>query len=270
MLNVFGGNGFIGSNYVKDRMCLVNDRNDLTIKSDEILYLISTIDNYNIFTNPYVDIETNLITLIRVLEQCKNKNVIFNFVSSWFVYGDTNCPAGEDDYCNPKGFYSITKRTAEQLLISYCTTFDIKYRILRLANVIGFGDKKISKKKNALQYLINQLKEDKDIDLYNNGDFIRDYIHVSDACRAIELIVKNGKLNQIYNVGNGNPTRFKEIIEYVKNKIGSKSVINSVSQTEFHKNVQVKSFWMNVNKLKELGYTPEYSIFETLDKLIDE
>ena len=115
--------------------------------------------------------------MIKVLENIKNKNnTTFNFISSWFVYGNTDLPAHEESYCDPRGFYSITKRAAEQLLISYCETYEIKYRILRLANVIGTGDKKVSKKKNALTYLINELKQDNAINLYSDGDLYRDYI----------------------------------------------------------------------------------------------
>ena len=53
----------------------------------------------------------------------------------------------ESDYCDPTGFYSITKRAAEQLIISYCNTFNLKYRILRLTNIIGENDKKVSSQK---------------------------------------------------------------------------------------------------------------------------
>lgn len=270
MLNIFGGHGFIGSNYVKQFGGIVNDRDDLKVKSNEILYFISTVDNYHVYGNPYIDIETNLITLMKVLEQCKGKDVTFNFISSWFVYGDTVCPAKEDSYCNPKGFYSITKRTAEQLLISYCETFDIKYRILRLANVVGVDDAKVSKKKNALQYLINELKLGNDIQLYDNGEFVRDYIHVSDVVRAIKLVISKGELNTIYNVGNGKPVLFKDMIDYVKVKIGSKSKVISVPQSDFHKIVQVKSLWMDCEKLNGLGYTPRYDKYKILDELIGE
>ena len=248
--------------------CIVNDRNDLTVKdSTDILYLISTTDNYNVKINPYIDIDTNLTTLIRVLENCKNKDVVFNFASSWFVYGQTQTPFTEESYCNPTGFYSITKRTAEQLLISYCQTHNIKYRILRFANVVGPGDKGVSKKKNALTYLINQIKEGTDIDLYDNGDFTRDYIHVTDLCRAINLIFTKGETNTIYNVGNGKPSRFRDMMEYAINKIDSGSKINNIPQAEFHKLVQVKSMNMDSSKLKNLGYHPTYTLEGILDEL---
>ena len=132
-LQIFGGNGFVGSAFVrKNPLCIVKQRNDHVVDKDkDILYLISTVTNYNVKTNPYIDIETNLILLMKILSQYQNSDNIFNFISSWFVYGNTQMPATEESICDPTGFYSITKRCAEQLLISYCQTFNIKYRILR-------------------------------------------------------------------------------------------------------------------------------------------
>jgi nucleoside-diphosphate-sugar epimerase len=136
----------------------------------------------------------------------KNSDVVFNFISSWFVYGQNNeIPFREDhSKCNPTGFYSITKYCAEQLLISFCETFNVKYRIFRLANVLGEGDSKISKKKNALQYLIKQITENKDVELYYGGKVLRDYIYVDDVCAAIKCCIKNS------------PTNNFDVIRYLK------------------------------------------------------
>jgi len=270
MLNLFG-KGFIGTCYANMYQTIVNDRNDLIPKSNDILYLISTTDNYNVHTNPYIDIETNLTTLIRVLENTRKlDNLTFNFASSWFVYGDVESAATESSYCNPKGFYSITKRTAEQLLISYCETHNIKYRILRFSNVIGPGDLHVSKKKNALTYLLRKIKNNENIELYNDGHFYRDYMHVVDVCRAINLVINNSAYNEIYNIGTGKPLLFRNAIDYIVKKTQSTSQITAIDQSSFHKVVQNLSFYMNCDKLKNLGFVEKYSIEQTLDELINE
>lgn len=267
-INVLG-KGFVGGRYCElTPNVIVNDRNDYEVKADEVLYFISTIDNYNVHTNPYLDIDTNLTTLIKTLESCRDKDVTFNFISSWFVYGDVPLPAKEDSYCDPKGFYSITKRAAEQLLISYCETFNLKYRIIRLANVLGKSDHKVSKKKNALQYMINEIKEGRDINLYDNGNVFRDYIHVDDVVQAINLIIRSGKTNEIYNVGNGEKIYIGDVLHKVKDKTGSKSNLVNIEAVEFHKKVQTKNMVLNISKLKQLGYTPKYSFDDIIDSLI--
>lgn len=265
-INVFGGKGFVGSNFVKGRTdCIVNDRDDYAVYSNNILYFISTNTNYNVFTNPFVDIDTNLTVLMKVLSNITDReNTVFNFISSWFVYGDTELPAKETSHCNPKGFYSITKHTAEQLLISYCKTFGIKYRILRLANVIGPGDAKVSPQKNAIVYLVHQLKENKPIRLYDGGKLYRDVIGINDCVTAIDLVINRGELNTIYNIGNGVPIELYDIIMKAKTTLDSTSDIEYIDTPDFHKVVQVKSMYMDATKLRQLGYTPQ----QTLDELI--
>ena len=270
-IQVFGGKGFVGAEYVKTNPdMIVNERDDYSVSldADEIVYFISTVTNYNVKTDPYIDIDTNLITLIKVLEQCKHKNMVFNFISSWFVYGDTEMPAKETSYCNPTGFYSITKRCAEQLLISYCETFNIKYRILRLANVAGQGDKKASPQKNALQHMINELKAGRDVNVYDGGNLCRDYIHVSDASQAINLIIENGDVDTIYNIGNGKKIFFRDIIEYAKHLIDGEGKLVPIEIPLFHQKVQVKSMWMNNDKLKSLGYNPQYDIRQIVEDMV--
>jgi len=275
LINLFGGSGFVGGKYeeLTPNILWSNERNDYKVKSNnthplDIVYFISTIDNYNVHTDPFIDIDTNLTTLIKVLESCKNKNVCFNFISSWFVYGDVELPAKEDSHCDPKGFYSITKRTAEQLLISYCETFGIQWRILRLGNVLGKGDKKVSKKKNALQYLINEIKENRDINLYDGGDLYRDYIHVDDVVQAINLVIEKGPVGEIYNIGNGEKVYLRNSLEYVRTRLNSISKFNSIEIVDFHKKVQTKNMVLDISKIQQLGYVPKYNTEQMLDSLL--
>lgn len=271
MISVFGGTGFVGSEFCKQfkNEVTIIDRNSFTPISEKVLYLISTVDNYNVLTDSKKDINTNLIHLMNVLDECKNKNIEFTFISSWFVYGDTDLPAKESSVCRPKGFYSITKYAAELLLESYCKTFNIKYKIIRLGNVLGTSDGKISKKKNALQFLISQIKENKEINLYNNGNFYRDFIHVNDVAKGIKYVMDHGIFNETYNLGCGIPIVFKSIIDYAVEKTNSKSDIGIMEATDFHKIVQVESMYLDTSKLNDLGFKPEKNIYQIVDELLE-
>jgi nucleoside-diphosphate-sugar epimerase len=277
LINVFGGSGFVGNRYVELTAnpeytnIIVNDREDYEIKNNvtDVVYFISTIDNYHVHTDLHIDIDTNLTTLMYVLESLKGKgDITFNFISSWFVYGDVPLPAKEDSYCDPKGFYSITKRCAEQLIISFCETFNIKYRILRLANVLGKTDHKVSKKKNAIQYMINEIVNNRDVDLYDGGMVYRDYIHVDDVAQVINLIIEKGSPNQIYNVGNGQEIYLKDALQYAVKASGSTSNLNTVPPAEFHKIVQTKNMVLDNTKIENLGYLPKYNIYQIIDTLV--
>jgi len=282
-VNVFGGYGFVGSEYCKASKngLIINYRDNYEVRSAECVYFISTVDNYNVHVDNLLDINTNLVVLMKVLDnyrkyvQRTGEEGCFNFISSWFVYGkDSGFGEGsrgipETDSCDPKGFYSITKRCAEQLLMSYCETFDLNYRILRLANVLGTNDKKVSAKKNALQYLLGEIAKNKPVDLYDSGYFYRDYIDVRDCARAIDLCVRSGEQNSIYNIGNGKGIIFRDILRYARDAMDSASVFNTIEQKEFHKKVQSsRSFFMDNAKLRGLGYRPDYSINQTIDDII--
>ena len=269
LINVLG-KGFVGGRYAElTPKVIVNERNDYEVKSNEVLYFISTIDNYNVHTNPYLDIETNLTTLIKTLESCKGKDVTFNFISSWFVYGDVPLPAKEDAHCDPKGFYSITKRTAEQLLISYCETFGMNYRILRLPNVLGETDTKVSKKKNALQYMLRQVQNNETLSLYDGGYAVRDYLYVDDVVSAINLILQKGNLNEIYNIGSGESVSIRTCIDYAIERSGSTSKIEVIEPAKFHKVVQTVNMEIDNTKIKELGFLPKYTIYDIIDRLLE-
>lgn len=268
-VSVFGGTGFVGSYFteVSSRSCKLIERDSREPKSKDILYLISTTHNYHVFEDVHKDIDTNLSILVDVLKNLKPGESTFNFISSWFVYGDNNLPVDESSCCHPKGFYSITKKAAEELVASYCETFGIDYRILRLCNVYGRGDRGASKKKNALQFLIDKLKNHEPIDLYHSGEFFRDYMHVKDVARAIDLVINKGELNAIYNIGSGEKVLFKDVIDIVLKETSSKSQITSIEPPKFHQVVQVKDFYMKTEKLKALGFKPAISIEEGIKEL---
>jgi nucleoside-diphosphate-sugar epimerase len=196
----------------------------------------------------------------------------FNFISSWFSYGDFTTmyespEADEDAVCRPKGFYSITKKCAEDLLISYSRTFDKSYRILRLCNVMG-GDPKAGKQKNAFEFIISKIAAGEDVNIYR-GDNFRNVMHVDDVCRAINLIVERGNMNEIYNVGNTSSVKLIDLVDYAISRTGSKSKINYVDAPRFHQIVQSGNFFMNCKKLQSLGFKPKYTITGIVDSVLD-
>jgi nucleoside-diphosphate-sugar epimerase len=267
--SLFGGTGFVGGCFAQlfqDKSKLI-DRESRTPETNDIIYFISTTHNYHVFEDVHKDIDTNLTVLVDVLKNLKPGESTFNFISSWFVYGEGNLPVNEESPCHPKGFYSITKRCAEQLVESYCKTFGINYRILRLCNVYGRGDLGASKKKNALQFLVDKLKNNEAIDLYHNGEFYRDYMHVTDVAKAIATVCEKGELNSVYNIGSGQKILFKDVIDIAYKTTESKSQINVIQPPEFHKTVQVKDFYMSTDKLFTLGFSPEVSIQKGIEEL---
>ena len=256
MISLYGP-GFIGRNFYhmyEPEVDIIN-KDDRKPKSDDILYTISTVDNYNVHDKITLDVDTNLHVLCEVLDHCRSEDITFNFLSSWFVYGKGTLPAREDAHCDPQGFYSITKLCAENLIKSFAQTTGMKYRILRLCNVMGPNDPKASRKKNAIQWMINELKADRDVSLYDNGSHTRDIMHVDDVCRAIKLVMDKGDINSTYNIGSGRPTSVGEIITLAEHYTRTRGRVLNMEPPEFHKNVQTQNFWMDTSKLKLLGFT---------------
>lgn len=272
-VSVYGSTGFIGSRYCEmfeNTIPVPRGQNEPL--SNDVLYFISTTHNYNIFTDPHKDIDTNLTKMVDVLEACRlnNPNTIFNFVSSWFVYG-MNCTLDtkESDLCDPRGFYSITKRAAEQMLVCYCKTMGMNYRIMRLTNIIGPGDKNVSAKKNAIQHMIGLLKQNEPVKLYDRGSNVRDFMYVDDACRAINVCIKNSPVGETINISNNEPVSIFEVIDYAKKKLNSSSELLSIETPDFHKVVQVTNVCLNNDKLLSYGYAPSIHTFEGIDRILE-
>lgn len=271
MISVYGGTGFIGSKFIErypDSISIPKNRNNTD--TNNILYLISTTDNYNIFDKTHLDIDTNLTKLVDVLDSiCHNENITFNFVSSWFVYGkNQTLPIKEDALCDPRGMYSITKRAAEQIVRTYAETFRFNYRILRLTNIIGEGDwKNVNKKKNALQFMIKTLLDGGEVSLYDNGDCIRDFMYVDDAVDALKLCLDKAPRNEVINISNDDPRKIGDIMEFIKDKYKTGS-ITSIPTPDFHKIVQIKDACLDNSKLYSYGYKQKVSFEDAIDRIV--
>ena len=252
-ISLFGSTGFIGSHLVKlfpnDFYCEPRENN--TPKYNTIIYAIGSNTNYNMFDSLTKDVNDNLVKLNLVLENCKDRDVNFIFLSSWFAYGKTGkVVVNENDQGEVLGYYSICKLAAEQMIKTFCSVYNKKYKILRLANVYGDGDK-FSLQKNALQYLINEIKHGRPVYLYHNGDVVRDFLHIEDCCRSIRFLVDNGGDGK-YNVSTGRGYDMLSILEFARKRYESQSSFIPCPPTKFHEIVQVKDICLNNEKLRSV------------------
>ena len=262
-LSLYGGTGIIGSYFRELFPSLLIPREQLHPESKRVLYLISTTDNATFKEDPLVDINTNLVELMRRLNACREAGIKeFNFVSSWFVYGPDHRRPHEYTDCKPRGFYSITKYTAEQLVKEYCEEFGINYRILRLGNVYG-GPDPGTPKRNALHFLINRLKKKESVRIANY--ITRDFIHILDVCRALALVCSLGELDSIYNIGTGKSTELFKAVDYANELLGHPAEIFRVDPPNSYN--QAICFSLDCGLLNNLGFEPIFNIYEGLEDL---
>ena len=265
MVNLFGATGYIGTVYQQRHPVIIQARDDLIPQHNKILYMISTNHNHHLPNNVWIDVDTNITLLLRVLERCRElENAEFNFVSSWFVYGDCDKPATENSLCDPRGFYSVTKRTAEQLLQEYCACHGIPWRILRLCNVVGGHDISSSRFKNALHSSLLRLITHQDVQLAASGSFYRNYLHVQDVCDAINFVINDAPLNEIFNIASDQSVTMIEIMDFAQRCIQSRSQIHQDPSTP------VINCFMDNSRLRDLGWRGPDTWQHTIQRVIQD
>ena len=272
-VSLLGGSGFIGNALLnKYPKLFYKEARDCEFpKYDKILLAYGTNSNYNIFSDtPTIDFDTNVNKLIRILHNCKDRPIEITLLSSWFKFGGgkPDGPYKETDLSSCLGYYSISKWCQTQVLITFCTFFDKKYKIINLSNIYGPGDNKASSQKNALQFMVGKLKKGEDVELYNSGHVLRDFLHIDDCVRGIKLIMDKGENANTYNLGYGKSIEIGYAIDLAKERLKSKSKIKSISPPKFHKVVQVLDFEMNTDKVNKLGFRPKISFEEGLNTIL--
>lgn len=237
---------------------------------DYIFHFASTVDNYNIHNQPHLDININCNGTIALLEACRytNPKARIIYPSTFFVNGNLDkLPATPESPCEPLGLYPATKLAAEHFCKIYNRVFDMNTVIARFTNVFGEKEANDNKKKAAFNYLIGQAIKDKEVPLYDGGNFYRDYIFVDDVAEACMTIAEKGKKDEIYYVGNGKTKKFKELIEIVIEEAGS-GTIKNISPPEFHNKIGIKDYYCDNTPIKELGWEPKVSLKEGIRRTI--
>jgi len=237
---------------------------------DYIFHFASTVDNYNIHDQPHLDVNVNCNGTISLLEACRksNPNVRIVYPSTFFVNGNLKkLPATPESPCEPLGIYPATKLASEHFCKIYNKVFDMNTVIARFTNVFGEKEANDNKKKGAFNYLMGLAIKGEEIQLYDAGNFYRDYIFVDDVADACKVIAEKGETGKVYYVGNGKPQSFKELIDIVIEEAGS-GTIKNINPPEFHNRVGMKDYYCNNTPLKNLGWEPKVSVREGIRRTI--
>jgi nucleoside-diphosphate-sugar epimerase len=232
----------------------------LPIQDFHVIYhLASTVHNYHILDNPYLDINTNCIGTIKLLDNIKQycPNAKLVFVSTFFVNSG-----------QPLGLYGASKLFAEHACRIYGKVFNLNVSIARLCNVYGCGESTSNNKKNAFMRLLYRLYTNQSIEVYNEN-ILRDLVYIDDVVNALETIAARGENQFIYTVGTGQKYLFKSLIEQIKKYLNSTSEIIYVDVPQFHKCVGMTDLNYEINSLISLGWIPKTYIFDGIDKVIN-
>lgn len=191
---------------------------------DYVFHYISTTTPVTATEDPIYDIESNIISSVRLFQACLKKNaekIIFSS-SGGTIYGaPTILPVKETDHCNPINPYAIGKLTIEKYLQYFNYLYGIEYKILRYSNPYGEGQNPDGKQ-GVIPIFLNKIRHDERPVIYGDGSAIRDYIYIQDAIDAtLEIMREKTNLN-IFNVGHGEGTSILELIEEISQITGKK------------------------------------------------
>jgi len=301
---VTGGAGFIGSNFVKrqissnpmklskivvlDKLTYAGNLNNFTVAersefefiqgdicdSQTVERLVKDSDLVvNFAAESHVDrsissgtnfVETNVLGTQVILEACRKFKVSkFLQVSTDEVYGSIDEGSWDENFSlMPNSPYSASKAASDLLVRAYGKTFGIHTNITRCSN--NYGPYQFPEK--VIPLFITNLIQGKQIPIYGKGLNIRDWLHVDDHCRGIELVLQHGRKGEIYNIGGGTELTNLQLAEEILARFGlNQTKIDFVPDRLGHD----MRYSVDVKKITtEMGYLPEINFEEGLDETI--
>lgn len=216
--------------------------------------------------DPEIFVKTNVLGTQVLLEAGLKHNIKrFIQISTDEVYGSAGdrCSFIESSHLMPNSPYSASKAGADLLIRSYFKTFNLPAIITRSCN--NYGPYQFPEK--LIPLFITNALDDKELPLYGDGLQIRDWIHVQDNCRAINLILHKGKTGEIYNISSNVEKTNLEITDVIlKNLNKPKSLIKHVKDRPAHD----RRYSLNADKIRqELGWKPEVPFEQGMKLTID-
>ena len=238
-------------------------------KPDIIIHLAGNTSHSKSFEEPLEDIDSNSKTTLFMLEKIRELGLSCKFVlgSTFIVIGKpTKLPVTESTPCNPTTIYGTNKLASEHFCKIYHDVYGLDTVIFRITNSYGPREQVISTK-NAVNFLIYEAFNRKEISIYNKGKFFRDFIYIDDVVSGINVILKKGKSGELYWISSGKKTWFYEFANILEKNTNCKVVFPKTPT--YTKKVDVGNFIVNNAKLRKLGWSPKISINVGIKKTLD-
>ena len=213
----------------------------------------------NSILNPQIFTITNILGTQVLLDASKEFGVErFHQVSTDEVYGelpldDNSILFTEKTPLNPSSPYSASKASADMLVKSYYRTYSLPITISRCSN--NYGPYQHLEK--LIPLMISKAINNDNLPVYGNGLNVRDWLHVYDHCTAIDLIIHEGKIGEIYNIGGNNEKSNIDVVKIILKELGkSEKLIKYVNDRPGHD----LRYAIDSTKIKTtLNWKPVYS-----------
>ncbi len=219
--------------------------------------------------NPEVFLQTNILGTQVLLDACRRYGISrYHQVSTDEVYGDL--PLDRPDLLfteqtpiHTSSPYSASKAAADLLVQAYHRTFGLPVTISRCSN--NYGPYHFPEK--LIPLMIVHALNDQPLPVYGEGLNVRDWLYVEDHCRAIDLILRRGRVGEVYNIGGHNEMRNIDIVRLICRQLGKpESLITYVTDRKGHD----MRYAIDPTKIgEELGWRPETVFAEGLQRTID-
>lgn len=219
--------------------------------------------------NPFIFLETNVMGTACLLDASKKYSVKrYHQVSTDEVYGDLPLDRPdlfftEDMKLITSSPYSASKASADLLVLAFHRTYGLPVTISRCSN--NYGPYQFPEK--LIPLMIMKALADEKLPVYGQGLNVRDWLYVEDHCKAIDLIIHNGNVGEVYNVGGHNEKQNIEVVKTILNHLGkSESLITYVKDRAGHD----LRYAIDPTKISsQLGWVPETAFDEGMQRTID-
>lgn len=250
---------------IKGDICNASDINAALPGHDVVVHFAAESHVDRSIAASSVFMSTNVLGTHQLLEASLRENIpTFIHVSTDEVYGSIESGSwDENEPLLPNSPYAASKASSDLVARSYFRTFGLDVRITRCSN--NFGPYQYPEK--VIPLFITNLIDGQQVPLYGDGMNIRDWLHVDDHCRGIDLVVNKGRSGEIYNIGGGTEMTNRELTTELLSifKFGEDKIRWVEDRLGHDRRYSVD--WKKINK--ELGYSPQHSLKDSLPELVD-